>query len=220
MHVMNKISVFIVDDHKIFRDGLKMLLSRFPYIEIAGEASNGAEFLDSIKTILPDIVFMDISMPGISGLETARIATKIHKSLKIIILTTFLEEEYLEQMILSGVEGYMLKNSELDEFDKAIKRVYYGGNYFSAEIVAMFFDNIGRLRKQISDSGDLNDFTLREKEILSLICKGMNNEEIANTVHVSVKTVEKYKSNLFLKTNTHNTVNLVIYAFKNHLIDY
>ncbi len=216
---MEKISLIIVDDHKIFRDGLKLLLSRFPNLELLGEASNGAEFLDLIKTKTPDIIFMDINMPKINGLEATKLALQQNPDLKIIILTTFLEEEYIEQMIMAGVEGYMLKNSELDEFDKAIHRVYYGGNYFSEEIVGMLLSNIKQFRNQ-RDRPEKHDFTARETEILKLICKGLSNEQIADSTFVSVKTVEKYKSILFQKTNTQNTVNLVIYAFKNQLVDF
>ena len=216
---MSKISLIIVDDHKIFRDGLKLLLSRFPNVELIGEASDGAEFLDLLKEKKPDIVFMDINMPKINGLEATKLALQRYPDLKIIILTTFLEEEYIEQMITAGVEGYMLKNSELDEFDKAINRVFYGGNYFSEEIVGMILSNIKRLRTQKKISNKHN-FTPRETEILRLICKGLSNEQIAESTFVSVKTIEKHKSILFQKTNTQNTVNLVIYAFKNELIDF
>lgn len=216
---MSKISLIIVDDHKIFRDGLKLLLSRFPNVELIGEASDGAEFLDLLKEKKPDIVFMDINMPKINGLEATKLALQRYPDLKIIILTTFLEEEYIEQMITAGVEGYMLKNSELDEFDKAINRVFYGGNYFSEEIVGMILSNIKRLRTQKKISNKHN-FTPRETEILRLICKGLSNEQIAESTFVSIKTIEKHKSILFQKTNTQNTVNLVIYAFKNELIDF
>ena len=216
---MEKISLIIVDDHKIFRDGLKLLLSRFPNLELLGEASNGAEFLELIKTKMPDIVFMDINMPKIDGLEATRLALQQNPDMKIIVLTTFLEETYIEQMITAGVEGYMLKNSELNEFDRAIHRVYAGGNYFSEEIVGMLLSDIKRFRNQ-QDHSDKHGFTTRETEILKLICKGLGNEQIANSTFVSVKTVEKYKRILFQKTNTRNTVNLVIYAFKNQLVDF
>ncbi len=217
---MEKISVFIVDDHKIFRDGMKALISRFPYLELAGEAADGSEFLEKLKNITPDIVFMDIRMSGINGLEATKTALGINRNLKIIVLTTFLEEDYVEQMIMAGVEGYMLKNSELDEFDKAIKRVYHGGNYFSEEIVTILLGNIGRIKNRKSENQYTEKFTPREIEILELICKGLSNDQIAETAFISVKTVEKYKSNLFQKTNTQNTVNLVIHAFKNRLVDF
>jgi len=217
---MEKISVVIVDDHKIFREGFKLLLSRFPFVEIAGEAADGAEFLNLLEETVPDIVFMDISMPGANGIEATKTALERIEKLKIIALTTFLEEDYIEQMILAGVEGYMLKNSDIGEFEKAIRRVHEGGNYFSEEIVAVLLGNISKIRQRSSTRSDAPEFTPKEAEILELICKGLNNAQIAEVAFMSVKTVEKYKSSLFQKTGAHNTVNLVIYAFKNQLVSF
>jgi len=216
---MEKIKIVLVDDHKIFRDGFRLLLQSFPYIEIIGEASNGKEFLDLIKTIEPDIVFMDINMPLIDGVEASRIAVEKYPEIKIIALTTFLDEDYLEKMLMAGVEAYMLKNSELDEFEKAIIKVHSGGNYFSDEIVSLLSDKLTRFRKRKKEQAVLPVFTEREKEIIELICKGYGNKEIAEKTFLSPKTVEKHKSNLFQKTDTYNTVNLVIYAFKNQIVN-
>jgi len=215
---MEKIKIVLVDDHKIFRDGFRLLLQSFPYVEIIGEASNGKEFLDLIKTQVPDIVFMDINMPLIDGVEASRRAVEKFPDIKIIALTTFLDEDYLEKMLMAGVEAYMLKNSELDEFEKAIIKVHSGGNYFSDEIVSLLSDKLTRFRKRKKEQAVLPVFTEREKEIIELICKGYGNKEIAEKTFLSPKTVEKHKSNLFQKTDTFNTVNLVIYAFKNQIV--
>ncbi len=215
---MEKIKVVLVDDHKIFRDGFRLLLQSFPYVEIIGEASNGKEFLDLLEIELPEIVFMDINMPHIDGVEASRRAIEQFPEIKIIALTTFLDEDYLEKMLMAGVEGYMLKNSELDEFEKAIMKVYGGGNYFSDEIVSLLSDKLTRFRKRKKEQDVLPLFTAREKEIIDLICKGFGNKDIAEKTFLSHKTVEKHKSNLFQKTSTFNTVNLVIYAFKNQLV--
>ena len=216
---MKRITVIIVDDHQIFREGFKLLLSRFPFVELAGEAADGGEFLALLEQQVPDIVFMDISMPGMNGIEATKIAMERREKLKIIALTTFLEEDYVEQMILAGVEGYMLKNSDLHEFEQAIKRVYAGGNFFSKEILTVLLGNIKKFRKRKTIRGDPEIFTPKETEILRLICKGLNNEQIAEVACISVKTVEKYKSSLFQKTGVHNTVNMVIWAFRNQLVD-
>lgn len=214
---MDNISVIIVDDHKIFRDGFKLLLNTFDYINIVGEAKDGEDFLKLIEKQLPDIVFMDINMPKLNGIETSKIALEKYPDLKIIALTTFLEEDYLEQMLLAGVEAYMLKNSEIVEFEKAIDKVYSGGNYFSEEIVSMLAGNINKFRRK--NTNKLPKFTEREKEVLMYICKGFSNKMIAEACFLSVKTVEKHKTNLFYKTESINTVNLVIYAFKNKLAE-
>lgn len=216
---MEKIKIVLVDDHKIFRDGFRLLLQSFPYVEIIGEASNGQEFLDLLKIQVPEIVFMDINMPQIDGVEASRRAVEQFPDIKIIALTTFLDEDYLEQMLMAGVEAYMLKNSELDEFEKAIMKVHTGGNYFSDEIVSLLSDKLNRFRKRKQEQAVLPVFTEREKEIIDLICKGYGNKEIAEKTFLSTKTVEKHKSSLFQKTNTFNTVNLVIYAFKNQIVN-
>lgn len=216
---MEKIKIVLVDDHKIFRDGFRLLLQSFPYVEIIGEASNGKEFLHLLTIHLPDIVFMDINMPQIDGVEASRRALEKFPDIKIIALTTFLDEDYFEQMLMAGVEAYMLKNSELDEFEKAIIKVHSGGNYFSDEIVSLLSDKLNRFRKRKKEQAVLPVFTEREKEIIELICKGYGNKEIAERTFLSPKTVEKHKSNLFQKTDTFNTVNLVIYAFKNQIVN-
>ncbi|MGC9343392.1 MAG: response regulator [Bacteroidales bacterium] len=214
-----KISLLIVDDHKIFRDGLKLLLSHFSFVGEVHEASNGEEFLDILEEITPSIVLMDINMPVMGGIEATREALEKYPNLKIIVLTTFHDEDYVEQMMLLGVEGYMLKRSTPKEFETALQKVNSGGNYFSDEIVKTVAKNIRRIRSEAERKSQLPNFTSREREILELICQGYNNDQIAELIHISPKTVEKHKSNLFQKTDTNNTVNLIIYAFRNEIVE-
>ncbi|WP_321345352.1 response regulator transcription factor [uncultured Draconibacterium sp.] len=215
---MQKTKITIVDDHKIFRDGLIMLLSNFDFVTVIGQAANGAEFLEIIEDETPDIVLMDINMPKMNGIEATKQAMKKYPEIKIIALTSFADDEYIEQMISAGVEGYMLKRSDIEDFEKAIMKVAAGGSYFSSEIIKVISRNLYKDKERKSGEQLLSQFTAREKEILNLICKGLNNEQIAELIHLSPKTIEKHKSNLFQKTETFNTVNLVIYAFKNQLI--
>ncbi len=214
---MNK--VIIVDDHKIFRNGFKLMLDSLPNVELVGEACNGEEFLELIDTTIPDLVFMDINMPKMNGMIATQKALEKYPDIKIIALTAFLNQEYVEQMLMHGVEGFMLKNSELDEFEAAVNKVLSGGNYFSAEILKIIMNNINRFNNEKREQIKLPDFSPREKEILQYICQGLNNEQISSAANISVKTVEKHKSTLFLKTETANTVNLVIYAFKHGLVE-
>ncbi|WP_297097160.1 response regulator transcription factor [uncultured Draconibacterium sp.] len=215
---MENTNIIIVDDHKIFRDGLIMLLNNFDFVTVAGEAANGEAFLELIEDVQPDIVLMDINMPKMNGIGATKQALKKYPELKVIALTSFADDEYIEQMISAGVEGYMLKRSDIEDFEKAIKKVADGGSYFSSEIIKVISRNLYKDKERKSGEQILDKFTSREKEILNLICKGLNNEQIAELIHLSPKTVEKHKSNLFQKTETFNTVNLVIYAFKNQLI--
>jgi DNA-binding NarL/FixJ family response regulator len=213
------IKLMIVDDHKIFRDGLKLLLGQFPFIREIEEASDGQEFLKSLESGFPDLVLMDINMPVLGGIEATKVALERYPELKIIVLTTFHDEAYVEQMMMAGVEGYMLKRSTPEEFEEALLKVKNGGNYFSDEIIRTVSRNLQRLRSEAGRISSLPEFTQREREVLELICQGFNNDQIADKIHISSKTVEKHKSNLFQKTNSGNTVNLIIYAFKNELVD-
>ncbi len=213
-------TIIIVDDHKIFRDGLLILLNQFDFVTVVGQASNGEEFLTLLEKTIPDIVLMDINMPKMNGIEATKIALKNHPELKIIALTTFVDDEYIENMFSAGVEGYMLKRSNIEDFEKAIMRVSEGGNYFSEEIIKVMTRNLYKNKNRDKKGRPLLQLTPREKEILDLICRGLNNEQIAETIFLSPKTIEKHKSSLFQKTGTLNTVNLVIYAFKNQLVEF
>lgn len=213
-----KTNIIIVDDHKIFRDGLIMLLNNFDFVSVVGQASNGEEFLELIDKVVPDIVLMDINMPKMNGIEATKKAIEKLPEIKIIALTSFADDEYIEQMISAGVEGYMLKRSDIEDFEKAIKKVARGGSYFSSEIIKVISRNVFENKERRSGEKILTKFTSREKRILHLICQGLNNEQIAEKIYLSPKTIEKHKSKLFQKTETFNTVNLVIYAFKNQLI--
>jgi len=216
--MLDKISILIVDDHKIFRDGLMLLLSHFSYVGEIKEASDGKEFLEILETSMPDIVLMDINMPIMGGVEATQKALLKYPDLKIIVLTTFHDEDYLEQMMAAGVEGYMLKRSTMEDFNTALQKVHSGGNFFSDEIISLLTRNLTRIRDKAVRQSSIPQFTEREKEVLNLICQGYNNEQISEIIHVSSKTIEKYKSSLFHKTDSKNTVNLIIFAFKNELV--
>jgi len=215
---MKPYKIAIVDDHEIFRTGFKLLLNKIKNITVVAEASNGIEFLDIVKKKNIDIVFMDINMPLLDGISTTEEIKKNHSEIKIIALTTFGENEYFDKMIYAGAEGYMLKNSDLDDFKKAINKIVNGGNYFSEEILTNLTRNIVSDQIKKKEKKNLPEFTKREIEILELICKGYSNNKIGEKLFISSKTVERHKRNITFKTETHNTVNLVIYAFKNKLV--
>lgn len=214
----DKLKLLVVDDHKIFRDGLKMLLSQFPFISEVNEAANGKEFLEMVEELQPDLVMMDINMPVMGGIEATRKALERFPDLKIIVLTTFHDEDFIEQMMMAGVEGYMLKRSTPEEFETAMTRVWEGGNYFSDEIVQTIATKLNKMREESVSRVAQPDFTEREMEVLRLLCTGLNNEQISEVIHISPKTIEKHKSNLFQKTDTNNTINLILYAFRNNIV--
>lgn len=209
----NKIKLFIVDDHEIFRNGLKTIMKRISSVEVVGEASNGKEFLEKYEKELPDVVLMDIEMPEMTGQEATVEALKKHPELNIIALTMFNEDEYIKSMIDAGVKGFLLKNINKETLEKAIHTVHTGGNYYSEELFNFF-------TKQFSGKKETPDIhlTKREKEILQLICEGLSNKEIADMLFVSERTVVGHKSNLLSKTGCKNTLNLLSYAIKNKLV--
>jgi len=209
------INILIVDDHKLFREGLKTLLKSLNFINEIYEASNGNEFLKIIKTTKPDIVFMDINMPEKDGIKATKEAIEIYPDLNIVALTMFGDEEYYRGMIEAGARGFLLKNSSIGEVEEAIKIILTGGNYFSQEILEKIIKGIIKPRK----TEKTEDLTDREREVLYLICKGHSNKEIANILQISKRTVDKHRENLLLKTGCKNTAGLVMYAIKNDIID-
>jgi len=208
---MGNIKVMIVDDHKAMRNGLAYLLKEIGNIDIVGQASNGKEFLDHLSTILPDIVLMDISMPVMDGIEATRIALEKYPELKILALSMHDEEEYFQSLIELGAKGFILKESDQDVISEAIVTVMAGKPYFSQEIVLRLLKKNHIIRKI--------QFTDREKEILKLICQGHSSSEIADQLHLGIRTVEKCRSDLMQKTETNNSISLAVFAVKNRLID-
>ena len=210
-----KIKVFIVDDHEIFRNGLKLVFSKNKEIEVVGEASSGEEFLQLVDSINFDVVLMDIKMGGINGIETTEMAIKKNSNLKVLVLSTFGEEEFLHQIINVGAKGFLLKNVDKETLFSAIKLVYENQNYFSPELLP-FFTNKYINPNQATDESVV--LTKREIEILELIGEGFSNSEIAEKLFISVRTVDTHKNNLISKTGSKNVVSLLIYAIKNKII--
>jgi len=213
---MEKINICIVDDHSLFRNGLKLLLSAFPEINVIYECSNGIEFLQSIEKQTPDVVLMDIEMPGMNGVDATRLAIEKYPNLKIITLSMFGEEEYYYKMIDAGAKGFILKNSDIDEVIKAIKAIMQGTTYFSQELLYNVVKNFREVRK--TDQIQLQ-LSQRELEILEHICKGMSNQEIAKELNISKRTVDKHRSNILSKTDTKNTASLVMFAVEHRLVE-
>lgn len=212
---MEKLSVFLVDDHKLFREGLKLLLSGLECVGEIYEASSGKEFLNSLGNKFPDIVFMDIEMPDMDGIETTQKTLALSPDIKIIALSMYGEEAYYSKMIEAGVQGFLLKDSDIQEVESAILLVAAGKSYFSQDILFKILQK-GSTKKSVSRSSELTE---REKEVLYLICKGLSNQEIANALLLSKRTIDKHRENLLLKTESNNTASLVIYAIKHGIIE-
>ena len=208
--------ILLVDDHNLFRNGLKMLLDTLPGYEVTGEASNGKEFLELIALDDFDIVFLDIEMPEINGIEAAKKAFELKPDLKIITLSMYGDEEYYDQVVDVGAKGFLLKNTNIEEVKTAIDTVMKGGNYFSQELMQSLLRNYKSVRETKEPEAELSD---REIEILLLICSGLSNQEIGDQLFISKRTVEKHRANILSKTNCKNTAGLVMYAIRNQMIE-
>ncbi len=215
---MSKIRVVLADDHALFRDGLKMILSDNQSIDVVGEAANGRELIDLLAHTSADVILLDISMPLMDGIEAAKIIAETSPNSHIITLSMFGEDDYYFKMVSLGVKGFLLKNSSIDEVINAITAVYEGGSYFSNELLLSL---VGSLQYNQTATTTLEEEYLseREKEILFQICKGLNNQEIGDKLFISKRTVDKHRANILQKTACKNTANLVVYAIKNGLVE-
>ncbi|MBK7479728.1 MAG: response regulator transcription factor [Bacteroidales bacterium] len=212
---MEKIRIIITDDHQLFRNGLKILLNAFPEFEVTGEASNGEEFLRVLKESPADIALMDINMPEMDGIEATRKGLKLCPDIDIIALSMYGEEEYYYKMVDAGAKGFVLKDSDISEVKEAILTVRKGGSYFSQELL---YHVIQKIKHRENESRSAN-LSRREKEILLKICEGLSNQEIADALFISKRTVDKHRANLLGKTNSKNTASLILFAIRNKLIE-
>lgn len=207
---LKKARIFLVDDHQLFRNGLKFILNERNDMEVVGEASNGKEFLDKVELMHPDIVLMDIGMPVMNGIEATKLALNNNPGLKILVLSMFSESEYYNSMIDLGVKGFVLKDVDNDELYQAINKVLNGGTYFSQELLLSIIKN--------KTSDQQIKLTRREKDVLNLICQGFSNQQISEKLWISQRTVERHRSNLLTKTESKNSISLVVYAIRNKLV--
>ncbi|MGC8823015.1 MAG: response regulator [Bacteroidales bacterium] len=212
--VGQKIKVFIVDDHDMFRQGVKTLLDTTNRIEVVGEAVNGKDFLEKFTQHNPDVILMDIAMPEIDGIEATALAREKKPDLKILALTMFGEEKYYYQMIQQGIKGFVLKSSGISELLKAIETVAEGNNYFSNELLVKLIQNVA-----VKIQPEHPILTPREQEVLKWIALGYSNEEIAEKLHVSSATIRTHRTNLLHKTGCKNSASLVMWAIKNKIIE-
>jgi len=216
---MRKQKIIIVDDHKVFRKGLKMIIEDFEFAEVVAEASTGEDFLDIIEQTEVDIVFMDINMPNMDGFETTRLAMAKKPNLSIIAMSANDDIASITEMLASGAKGYLEKDVDYDEIHEAIKYLAQQKNYFSANVFIKLTKNINKqIVKRKTELG-YNNITKREQTVLELICKGFSNLEISERLFISVRTVEKHKANLYIKTETENALKLALFALKNDLVE-
>lgn len=211
-----EIKIITVDDHEIFRKGLNMILNQLPNVRVIGDANNGLNFLELLRnSVPPDLILTDIRMPEMDGIEATKKALQINPRLKIVAISMFGEESYLEKMIAAGAKGFLLKNIEKSELQKAIELIHGGKQYFSPELLPYFTNKF--LASSNKDSNDIA-FTRREFDILKLISKGLTSKEIGEKLFISKRTVEGHKAKMIDKTGSKNIVDLIVYAIKKDLV--
>lgn len=214
------IDIVLVEDHKIVRNGVKSLLEKEPEFKIVGEAVSGADVLDILGSgVKADIILADINMPGISGLDLISELKKGGHHAKIIMLTMLDHERYIAKAFRAGASGYLLKNTSPDEMIFAIKHIHADGSYLYSELAIKLLDRLSQGRDiMILDNRSDVDFSKRETEVLSLIAEGFTNQEIADKLFTSKRTIEGHRQSMIDKTATRNTAALVRFALLNGVI--
>ena len=215
---MDPIKIGIVDDHGLFREGIKSILSTMPGIRVVLEASNGRELLEILEHNSPDILLLDLEMNDMNGKETFLAVRKKHPKIKIIILTMYKEDRMISYMMEMGVNGYLIKDTPRDEFEKAIRYVHENGFYFNDTVSKALLSGL-KSKKSKPTIGNAIYLTSREHEILQLIAKEYTTAEISEKLFLSHKTVEGHRKNLISKFNVKNTAGLILKAVREKIIE-
>ena len=222
------IKVLLVDDHRILREGLRALLSEQPGLVVVGDASDGEEALALVAESHPDVVVMDMVMPRMSGLEATTLIRRLHPDVRVLILSMYDDDEYVQRVIQAGASGYLLKGVAADDLVRAIHEVHHGSSFLQPTIAAKLIeDYVRRVRgdqppaprapRREAPRDDDESLTLREREILVLIASGNTNQRIADLLDLSRKTVESHRTNIMKKLEAHDVTELVRYAIRTGL---
>lgn len=209
------IKILIVDDHRMFRETLRKVLVSEKVADVLAEAANGNELLKLLDEYHPQIILMDISMPGMDGIEATKKVLEKQPDIKVLTLSQFGDEKYYYSMLEAGTKGFVLKSAGIEELKNAIIEVAKGGSWVSNDLLQKVILNLNTKQKKNNTS----EFSDRELEILKFICNGLNNEQISKKINISFDTVRWYRAKLLSKTGCSNTACLVMFAIRNKLID-
>ncbi len=217
---MQTIKVVLADDHTVVRQGIRALLLAEKDIEIVGEAENGREALQLVKTLLPDVTVMDIAMPVLNGLEATRQITRAVPSTKVLILSSYSDDEYVQQLMEAGAAGYLVKQTAAHELLKAIREAQKGNAFFSPAIAKRLRDQCREAFSTGQPAKKRTDYlTTREAEVLQLIAEGRANKQIAAELCISIKTVEKHRQQVMNKLGIHDVAGLTRHAIAKGIIE-
>jgi two-component system response regulator NreC len=215
---MAKIHVLLTDDHTLFRQGIRNLLSGEPDMEVVAEASNATDAIAVALQTRPDVVLMDIGMPGMSSFDAARQIRKDRPETRVVFLSMYDDEDYLAECVELGANGYILKDSPVEQLLTAVREVFRGGSFVSPRLLTRLVDDFRAHGQGAARQPRFGTLTKREREILKLLAEGQSVKEIAGSFDLSVKTVEAHKFNLMRKLNIHNKAQLVQYAIQRKII--
>ncbi|HVZ60391.1 MAG TPA: response regulator transcription factor [Terriglobales bacterium] len=215
---MPKIRCLLVDDHTLFRQGVRRLLESESDFEVVGEAPDGGDAVHKAEELRPDVVLMDIGMPGLSSFEAARQIRKNRIETKILFLTMYEDEDYLVQCLEVGASGYVLKDTPAPQLVTAVRDVYKGGKYLSSQVLGKLVEDFRSRVRDAMMRPRISTLTPREREVLKMLAEGNSVKEIAVMLGLSVKTVEAHKFNLMRKLDIHNKAQLVTYAIQKKII--
>ena len=210
---MGKIKIILADDHPLIREGFKSLLGKSDAFDVIGEAETAKELIEVVKNTSPDIVLVDITMPHMSGLDAIEQLRKEYPLLKFMVLTMHEEREYILKALRNGAHGYVLKNTERAELERAIHTVYNGQKYFSPVVTTILAESVGK-----KEDYAYPDVTPREKEVLELVAGGRSTKQIADKLKISIRTVESHRINMLKKFDVSNTAELIKRAIELKLI--
>ncbi len=217
MNTNEKISILIADDHDLVRRGLVLILGLFPEFTIVGDVKDGREAVDSAAALQPTIIIMDLNMPNLNGIEATRIIKKCNPSIKILIVSAYQDDSYVSQVFRVGANGYLLKTSSLDQFKNAIQSILKEHSFYCPHLDKQALQKVLH-STELSSQNTIEHLTAREREIIQLIVESKSHQEIANKLHISVRTVDTHHNNILRKLNMHDTVSLVTFALKNGLV--
>jgi len=213
------IRLLLADDHAVVRSGLRLLLEAQPDLVIVGEAENGEEAIRRTAELQPDVVLMDIEMPGMNGIEAARRIKAQSPGASVLALTMYEDDQYFFEMLRAGASGYVPKRAAPDELASAIRAVSRGEVFIHPSLAGRLVQDYLQRRDVEVQEQAAGDLTPREQEVLTLIAQGLSNNEIADQLVISAKTVDRHRENIMRKLNLHNRVDLVKYALRKGLID-
>lgn len=215
---MSRIRVLLADDHDLFRQGVRRLLEGVADLEIVGEGRTGEETVRLVEDLVPDIVLLDITMPGLSGIDAARLIKTASPRTGVIMLTVHADEEFLFEAIKAGAMGYLLKDASPDDLVRAIRLIYGGEGLLAPSMAAKVMREFARTREAKELAGVLNPLTQREIEILQHVAEGLANKEIAHKLSISERTVKNHLSNIMEKLHVNSRTQAAVYALRSGLV--